>query len=263
MTPEAAVPDPTPPSVSDRAPVGSVLRAARLKRGVTVESVADRTRIPKRYVTALEEDRFDEFPAPVYLRGFLKSYCDFLEIAFEPLWASVAPPAPAPVAADAKAAASSAPSESRPVASVSGAWVFAGVFLVVGAVWLLRPHASSPAAAPRPAVAPAPAAAEPGAVSGADSGMARPDAARPDAAPQAEPKRVVVEAVDDVQTKVDVDGETVFEGRIPKGARMDWTPSKSMALTVSDASLVRVTVDGVERGLGAAGPGGRYRISLR
>ncbi len=50
--------------------IGAVLKAARLKKGLAVEAVARQTRISKKFLEALEADRFEEFPALVYLRGF-------------------------------------------------------------------------------------------------------------------------------------------------------------------------------------------------
>ena len=39
--------------------------------GYSVDDVCNRTRIAKAILLALEEDRFRDLPAPVYLRGFL------------------------------------------------------------------------------------------------------------------------------------------------------------------------------------------------
>lgn len=77
---------PTKHAPEARGDIGSSLKAARLKKGHTPEAVSQQTRIPKKYIDALESNRFDEFPALAYLRGFLKSYCDYLELDFEPLW---------------------------------------------------------------------------------------------------------------------------------------------------------------------------------
>src|SRR5579883_848902 len=77
---------PTKHAPEPKADIGSTLRAAREKRGHTLEAVSQQTRISRRFLEALEKNRFDEFPALAYLRGFLKSYCDYLELEFEPLW---------------------------------------------------------------------------------------------------------------------------------------------------------------------------------
>ncbi len=53
---------------------GGRLRRTRLRRGVELEQIAGVTKISSRYLNCLEEDRFDELPAPVYVRGFVDAY---------------------------------------------------------------------------------------------------------------------------------------------------------------------------------------------
>jgi flagellar biosynthesis protein FlhG len=57
---------------------GPRLRRARLLRGVEVEDVATATKIGPAYLRSLEEDRFDDLPAVVYVRGFVAAYARFL-----------------------------------------------------------------------------------------------------------------------------------------------------------------------------------------
>jgi curved DNA-binding protein CbpA len=57
---------------------GPRLRRARLLRGVEVEDVAAATKIGPAYLRSLEEDRFDDLPAVVYVRGFVAAYARFL-----------------------------------------------------------------------------------------------------------------------------------------------------------------------------------------
>jgi transcriptional regulator with XRE-family HTH domain len=59
-------------------PLGETLRRAREARGVTVEDAERATRISRRYLVALEEENFSILPAPVYARGFLRSYSGYL-----------------------------------------------------------------------------------------------------------------------------------------------------------------------------------------
>jgi hypothetical protein len=42
----------------------------------------------------MENGRFDELPAPVYIRSFLENYCEYLELDFNPLWEKLHPPPP-------------------------------------------------------------------------------------------------------------------------------------------------------------------------
>lgn len=58
--------------------IGPRLRAAREARNLTIEQAAQDTRISLRFLEALEREDFDELPAPVYVRGFLRSYGNYL-----------------------------------------------------------------------------------------------------------------------------------------------------------------------------------------
>ncbi|MBU6430493.1 MAG: helix-turn-helix domain-containing protein, partial [Cyanobacteria bacterium REEB65] len=64
---------PTKHAPEVKADIGSALKAARTRKGATLEAVGQHTRIPKKFLDALENNRFEEFPALAYLRGFLKS----------------------------------------------------------------------------------------------------------------------------------------------------------------------------------------------
>ncbi len=59
-------------------PLGETLRRARLAKGVTIEDAERVTRIPRRYLEALESENYGILPAPVYARGFLRSYSGYL-----------------------------------------------------------------------------------------------------------------------------------------------------------------------------------------
>ncbi len=58
--------------------LGTLLVRAREARGLTLEDAERDTRISRRYLQALEAEQFDVIPAPVYARGFLRSYSQYL-----------------------------------------------------------------------------------------------------------------------------------------------------------------------------------------
>ncbi|MEX0781918.1 MAG: helix-turn-helix domain-containing protein [Dehalococcoidia bacterium] len=58
--------------------LGSLLTRAREARGLTIEDAERDTRISRRYLQALEGEHFEVIPAPVYARGFLRSYSQYL-----------------------------------------------------------------------------------------------------------------------------------------------------------------------------------------
>ncbi len=59
-------------------PLGETLRRARLSKGITFEDAERVTRISRKYLEALELENFGILPAPVFARGFLRSYADYL-----------------------------------------------------------------------------------------------------------------------------------------------------------------------------------------
>ena len=59
-------------------PLGETLQRARLARGVTLKEAEAVTRISRRYLEALENENFGLLPAPVYARGFLRTYARYL-----------------------------------------------------------------------------------------------------------------------------------------------------------------------------------------
>lgn len=66
--------------MTDIAPgtIGQSLRNRRLQNNKTIEDVADATRIQAKFLKALEEERWAELPARVFLDGFLVKYAEFL-----------------------------------------------------------------------------------------------------------------------------------------------------------------------------------------
>ncbi|MEX1195177.1 MAG: helix-turn-helix domain-containing protein [Dehalococcoidia bacterium] len=64
--------------MSPSSPLGETLRRARLDKSVTFEDAERVTRIPRKYLEALELENFGILPAPVYARGFLRSYASYL-----------------------------------------------------------------------------------------------------------------------------------------------------------------------------------------
>jgi len=52
---------------------GEMLRTIRLARGLELEDIAERTKISRTYLRAIEDEDYVSTPAPVYLRGFVKT----------------------------------------------------------------------------------------------------------------------------------------------------------------------------------------------
>ena len=58
--------------------IGGSLREARVKRNLTPADVQKAIRIRDRYLQALEEERWELLPGDAYVKGFLRTYADYL-----------------------------------------------------------------------------------------------------------------------------------------------------------------------------------------
>jgi hypothetical protein len=58
--------------------IGNSLREARVRQGLDYPQVELATKIRAKYIRALEEEEFDVLPSGTYIKGFLRSYADFL-----------------------------------------------------------------------------------------------------------------------------------------------------------------------------------------
>jgi hypothetical protein len=58
--------------------IGNSLREARLRQGLEHSQVELATKIRAKYIRALEEEEFDVLPGSTYIKGFMRSYAEFL-----------------------------------------------------------------------------------------------------------------------------------------------------------------------------------------
>ena len=58
--------------------VGTLLREARLAKGISLSEAENGTSIRARYLEALERDEYDKTPGEVFLKGMLRTYGNFL-----------------------------------------------------------------------------------------------------------------------------------------------------------------------------------------
>ncbi len=59
---------------------GQLLRKVRESQGVELQEISQRTKISTAYLTAIEDERFGELPAFVYLRGFVTELAKYLKL---------------------------------------------------------------------------------------------------------------------------------------------------------------------------------------
>lgn len=64
-------------------PIGACLRKVRQERNLSLEEISRITKISKRYLAAIENDDFDQLPAPTFARGFIRAYAAFVGVESE------------------------------------------------------------------------------------------------------------------------------------------------------------------------------------
>ncbi len=135
-----SVPTDTSPTIGQR------LAAARERLGHSVAGAAEKTRLDTAVIVGLEADRFDTLGPPVYVRGHLRMYAEFLELPAAELLAAYQQESSAGSRPDlTQIAKAERPTDPRkwlgPVLAALLAVVLAAV-----AWWVLRKPVATPAA---------------------------------------------------------------------------------------------------------------------
>src|SRR5207253_9385363 len=58
--------------------IGTSLREARLRKQVDIVQAEQGTKIRAKYLRALEDEQFEILPSQTYVKGFLRSYAEYL-----------------------------------------------------------------------------------------------------------------------------------------------------------------------------------------
>ncbi|MCG8569750.1 MAG: helix-turn-helix domain-containing protein [Spirochaetes bacterium] len=59
-------------------PLGDYLKAVREEKNLTIDRIVKETHIIKKFIHAIEDDDYSEFPGEAYLKGFLRNYSEYL-----------------------------------------------------------------------------------------------------------------------------------------------------------------------------------------
>ncbi|MBV8531264.1 MAG: helix-turn-helix domain-containing protein [Candidatus Eremiobacteraeota bacterium] len=227
--------------------LGERIRAARSARGLSLSDVAEQIRIRSVYLAAIEEESWSTIGAPVYIRGFLRTYARFLGLDPEEAVAAfnrTQPTAPPPPGRSGR----------KPSAAESSRWgslaiwiaAVVAVLLVAFVVYneLALRTGETVATTVAASATPAPATATPAPVT------ANPPAG-PAAAAGASSLALVLSAPS--WLRVTVDGSVSMEGTFPAGTSKTFH-GKNALVRIGNAGGVEIYVDGKDVGkLGKAG----------
>lgn len=81
--------DDSPAATMPAASVGTMLREARERLGLSVADIANQTKLAPRQIEALEAEDFRHLPEMSFVRGFVRSYARILQLDAQPLLASL------------------------------------------------------------------------------------------------------------------------------------------------------------------------------
>jgi cytoskeleton protein RodZ len=258
--------------MSAKPTLGAYLRRGRERSGLSIEAVAAGSRIVPRLVEALEADRQEFLPAPVYVRGFIRAYCEQIGADTEEalrLYDEQAAPPPSLTVQPKTPEAPTVPAARRwgRVAALSAVGVVLGVagFALLGrrqpdavasrgngavATASTRP-APPPAQSQPPVAVPAPAPAAPSTSAIAPA----PPAAPVSSAPKPADRVLVMRAIDTTWIRVQPDGGPATEETLAPGAVREWRTSGRFHVTLGNAGGVELELDG--RALPAPGIAGQ------
>jgi cytoskeleton protein RodZ len=243
--------------------IGTYLREVRAARGISLEDLARSTRINRRYLEALEAEHFQELPAPVFTKGFIRAYCQALEQspdeALRRYGEQTGQPAGRGYTAPPPLTSDRGPRSRGPFGVSFLLLVVLGVALFV-LTWALRhgprpdlrgetlgspttersasSAVSSPSSSPvTPSVEP-----PPGAAATRSVGAPAPLVAPPRAAA---PYRLVARATEKTWLRVQTeDGQAVAEEVIPAGEVREWSSNRRFVLTVGNAGGLALELNG-------------------
>lgn len=210
--------------------IGAKLKRIRLEKGLTLEDAHKRTKVHLNILKAIEEDSVVNFN-PVYIRGFIKIYSNFL--AVDPAGAVIQPSQAKPVITEKPQSVRQEEKKekiSQPgwepvkilkralplVIAVLAIFILFKIsrFIIVKTVaWVKRPKIA--------AVAPV-------------------NKAKPRREEINQEVKLVLRAKDDCWINVKADGRTVFQGTLKKGRFESWIAKEKIVFSLANAAAVEV-----------------------
>lgn len=229
---------------------GSWLRRQREIRQISLREVAERTKISYRYLEAMEEDRFDILPAPVFAKGFLREYARYVGLSPDEVvnhYLTVQQPQQGEELEETMIGkvvkAAKAERKARARSWSYALFVLLAGLLILGLVWLFSYLAKQRSEDPASAAPPPPIAAPP--AENVQAASIPPPAEAPKA-----PLEVTLDFTDTCWVQVVIDGKQRIEEERVQGESLPILAQESVLLTLGNAGGVEIQANGqtVEHG---------------
>ncbi len=199
--------------------IGKQLYYSREKQGLTLEVVSSQTRISVGLLKAIERGKLEELPEAIYTRGFIKKFADFLGLDGKSLAESF------PVDLTLKSSNSSRFRFWLPVLQFRPLHLyFIYIIIVVISVQSISNTLKRAAS------------------EGTIDNIPVPVTVTPSPSQTVKkPVSIKVNTTGKASLKVVVDGQTKFEGLLPKDTQKIWEANKNITIEASNAGLILVT----------------------
>jgi cytoskeletal protein RodZ len=232
-------------------------------REISLRDIADRTKISLRYLEAMEDDRFDLLPAPIFAKGFLREYARYVGLSPDEVvnhyLAVQQQQSPEEDGVRKDQTLVNRPHRVKPVRSWTyGLFLALAVLVLMALIWALvwynnrRREAPSADATPPPIAAPT------------ESGAAQPTPAAP-VVPEkpSAPLEVTLDFIADCWVEVRVDDKPFLSEQRVQGESLPIEAQKSVDIRLGDTSAAEIQVNGQAYPLnGKRGEVREFRIDL-
>lgn len=250
--------------------IGQQLRSARERKKISLETAAQATKIKGEYIAALEANQFDRIEAPVYVRGFLRIYADYLGLearllvnqfvslkSAEPA-ALVEPPKPIIHRPIGKTSTSVLPEPQTPLSPtllLALLGVVVGVLVLIWGIWAVFGGTTQPKNHSKTTDKPAVKTAGSGtpAKAAVESYM-KPKGVGPVLIieqPRAPAHSLTLRADEPCEVTVTVDGAVLFRGNMPRNEVRKFDAGRTIKIKVNDGNAIRAWYD--QKDLGKLG----------
>lgn len=232
--------------------IGERLKSARDTKGLSLEEASRFTKIQRKSLEAIEEDRLDEELDPAYAKIFLKKYAGFLgldPISIVEEYISFRGPIPErPIAVQTQAQDSARQAESLQKIGWAAAVVLmaalGAAILAYAGYTLYSERSKSPASASHIKRMAQKKTRTPASAIRRSAETAKAAPAAKLLVPRSQPLKLTVRTKADVWMQVKSDGSVIFQNVLARGAQETWTAQNSLELWTGNAAAMELSLNG-------------------
>lgn len=215
---------------NDPKEIGRTLQKSRKSKGVTFETAHRATHVSMRYLHALENGDFSQFPAEVYITGSLRRYGAYLGLDTGKLLDDYYT-----LTGHKKENQLPAVSSGKPHARLLFVIIIAVTALIGAAMLLLKTHVAGPSSTPAPSIQIAPPIEKSTTAPGTITTKKEPDQLK-----------LEIKSTEDSWVRILSDGVLLFEGIIYPGKPGEWTAKNDFLVKIGYTPGVKIKLNGVD-----------------